>query len=243
MKFFGITLLAGAEALTWSAGVKNMDEGESSMRRFRETKGMLRSLICHDWAQSNTGACPHNEKHYFRALRNYGCNCYPESDDSVSTFDSTTVLWNVGNNGVPLDDVDAVCRNVWGKYHCYAYDGCHLGIDYEYHITVNGSLVCGPIGDPHYASDPDGFMCENAACQIEKYFAEEMFPIMGDPVEFKDGNAGNYDAWQDATACQHNRGMHLVKKDCCGSYPKRVPFDGDDMECCADGKIELKGFC
>jgi hypothetical protein len=235
------------EALTWSSGVKSsslIGGDGASTRRFREVKGMLRTLICHDWAQdnSNTGECPYQEKHYYRALRNYGCNCYPESDDTISTFDSTTVLWNLGNNGVPIDDVDAVCRNVWGKYHCYAYDGCHLGIDYEYHISENGNLTCGPQGAP-YEDNLANFQCENAACQIEKFFAEQIYPIMGDPQAFKTNNADNYDAWQDANTCQHNRGMHLVKKECCGNYPKRVPFDGDSMECCADGKIELKGFC
>ena len=166
MKLLGVVALAagGANALTWSAGVKQVnEEGGASTRRFREVKGMLRSLICHDWAQNNDGDCPHQEKHYYRALRNYGCNCYPESDDSISSFDQETVLWNFGNNGLPLDDVDAVCRNVWGKYHCYAYDGCHLGIDYEYHLYVNdtnhANIVCGPQNDPNYrAFKTNGFL-------------------------------------------------------------------------------------
>lgn len=214
-------------------------------RRFREVKGMLRSLICFDYFEANPTAtsCPHKESSYFRALRDYGCNCYPEGDDTVSSFDSSITLWNMGNNGVPVDDVDAVCRNVWGKYHCYNYDGCKMGIDYTYHLSADGVITCGPSTDVDYASDPDSFMCELAACKIEKFLADELYPILGDPGTFRSDNSVNYNAWKSSVTCQKQPGMHVVKKECCGDYPKRVPFDADEFECCADGKIELTGFC
>jgi len=139
--------------------LKNTDGTEASARRFREVKGMLRALLCFDYLEANPSAtsCPHKEASYYRALRDYGCNCYPEGDDTVSSSDPNLVLWNMGNNGAPVDEVDAVCRNVWGKYHCYNYDGCEMGVDYTYHLDGFGNIICGPDSDPEYASDPDGF--------------------------------------------------------------------------------------
>ena len=39
-------------------------------------------------------------------------------------------------------------------------------------------------------------------------------------------------------------GEHTAVNDkCCGTYPKRVPYDEDRFDCCPDGVLRQPGSC
>merc|ERR1712127_1128015 len=235
---------------TSQAGISHFETNNNgTTRRLRNVREMLRSLICYDYFKTNpTGDCPYRSNNYYRALRNYGCNCYPENSDSVNAFDPDDILWNLGNNGVPIDDVDMACRQAWGNFHCYYYDGCELGVTFTYFTNTEGEITCGPRDDPWYQSDPEGKFCEISACHIEKIFAESVYPMIGSPMLFRYLNKDNYGAWEHSSTrhedqCAHAPGASHHKHECCGAWPNRNSFDHDEEECCADGTTEPIGFC
>lgn len=240
---FGMSNASAGTDWTWQAGVQpeGLVVGASS-RTFATVRDMLVSLACHDWDQAgNSEDCPFDVIDYYRALRDYGCNCYPENFDEEYQ-DSGVELWHMGHNGMPVDEVDQVCHRAFHLYHCFEQDGCIKGDAFVYHMTTEGDLVCGPEDDANYASDPDGFFCEQSACLAEKKFAEEVYPLIGNPQTFKDNNKDNYRLWNKGE-CVRQAGASLAKNECCGAYPYRKPYDANISECCSDGSVQAAGFC
>ena len=240
-------LTKGSKAdFTWQSGISEKNDTDSddpTQRRFSTVRQMLVSLSCWDYFSQtgNTGNCPIRTRHYYRALREYGCNCYPENFD-VEYRNTGEVLWHMGHNGAPIDDVDQACQSSFHQYQCYEKDGCIKGDEFIYHMNAAGELICGPRNDPDYESDQEGFVCELSACQIEKQFAQTVYPILGDPRIFRDDQRPNYQQ-NEKGGCQKTSGISTSKDQCCGSFPNRRPYDSGESECCSDGSVQIFGFC
>lgn len=225
-------------------------------RSFGNVREMLVSLACHAYFQANPKklakgkACPQKARHFYNALRNYGCNCYPSNWDSIH-LPTGFILWQIGLNGLALDKTDECCKNAFHRYRCFQLDGCHVGDSYTYHMNA-GEIVCGPTNDPNYSSDPKRHHCALNGCLIEKVLAEGLYDQIGNaPVSFQNANRANYNAWQRNGVCLTAqrpvkpaaavaRGQETT---CCGTYPRRRAYDSGQFECCDDKKIRPIGFC
>lgn len=248
------------ESYTSSTGIQehltyeNATDYDSDLRSFGQVRQMLVSLACHRYFQANPNKkgkkCPQKSGHFFRALRNYGCNCYPSNWDSIH-LPTGNILWQIGLNGLALDKADECCKNAYHRYRCFQLDGCHVGDSYQYHM-VNGEIICGPANNPNYASNPEGNFCALSGCEIEKVLAEGLYAQIGNsPVTYKNKNAGKYNAWQRngmcLTAQRATKPAAAVARGqettCCGTYPRRRAYDSGQFECCNDRKIRPIGFC
>ena len=76
-----------------------------SERSFEYMRQMLVAMACYDYFVSNPGAtkCWLKQVDFLRALRDYGCNCYPSNYDSFYGRDPNVVLWQLGLNGKGID--------------------------------------------------------------------------------------------------------------------------------------------
>ena len=230
------------------SGIEYNTTHDEYSRAFLHVRHMLVSLACYDYAQTSSRNCPYNQMRYYKALRNYGCNCYPENFDTVN-LNTGSVLWVLGQNGHGVDDVDLACQNAYHRYHCFEMDGCFQGTAYQYFIDGNGNLQCGTENDKDYQSDPEGFKCQLASCRVERTLAETLYPLIGWPDTFRVINRGNYHAWQNEQLCvskihsDREAGGPNRKTKCCGEYPRRRSYNPNKYECCDDGKVKPQGFC
>ena len=95
--------------------------------------------------------------------------------------------------------------------------------------------------------------CDQKACLVESYFAsraaELAFKVDGTSTTVLDPlNAGylRSDAGFDQKAmCETAKAAHTSMgfRKCCGTYPSRFPFRPLMKECCADGRIAMRGTC
>jgi len=230
------------------AGIEFNTTHDEYSRAFLHVRHMLVSIACYEYAKSSDKNCPYNQMRYFKALRNYGCNCFPENFDSINLF-TGSVLWVLGQNGHGVDDVDLACQNGYHRYHCYEMDGCFKGTAYNYFLDENGGIQCGTQNDKDYASNPELFKCQLASCQIERTLAETLYPLIGWPKTFEKINAGNYRGWENEQLCvtkehlDREAGGPNRKTQCCGGYPRRRSYNPDKYNCCDDGKVRPQGFC
>jgi len=163
-----------------------------------------------------------NRKLWYNALRNYGCNCYPDNYDRVSPYSipDRPLEQHMGKNGryrnsdLKLDDL---CREVNEAYTCLEQDvrdgtivdgpfetlprwgsvSCYRGTSFLFHWNGD-KIVCGPADDPKYQSDPVSNRCPLVACEIEVKFAyaavDFIMAAAGGPKEFREDNLSKYHA-------------------------------------------------
>jgi len=230
------------------AGIEPNSTHDEYSRAFLHVRHMLTSLACYHWERSSVKNCPYNQLRYFKALRNYGCNCYPDNHDTVNLFTGGT-LWVLGINGAGIDDVDKACQNAYHRYNCYEMDGCFKGTAYRYFVDEAGDIQCGTETDVDYASNPEKFKCELASCRVERTLTETLYPLIGYPDTFRKINKGNYNAWKNEQVCFETKhegrttGGPKRKTECCGEYPRRKTYNPNKYECCTDGKVRPQGFC
>jgi len=210
-------------------------------RGLKTVKNMLADLACAN------GSCV-DQKEYQKTLRGYGCNCFPM--DSNDEWDGMAV-WNFASRGEPVDELDSACKEAFKRYKCLEQDfasgqltdeaTCQPGMLFEYHLDAAGNIVCGPEGNPEYASGDNA--CKLAACEIERAFSMRAFAVVGNTMNnsgkklaFQDGNKKNYEI-----ECVARPGP--PRDACCGSYPDRKPYSADLQSCCENGNVRSFGSC
>lgn len=60
------------------------------------------------------------ERDFFRALRNYGRNCFGRSEPTV--FDDSKSWFHHAHYGNPIDEIDRACFHVGRAYKCMFLD-------------------------------------------------------------------------------------------------------------------------
>lgn len=225
--------------------------GGPGLRHSGQMRQLIYTLVCGDDPN-----CAYTPGRFFKALHNYGCNCYPDNFAAQNPMDDTPELFNhMGANGKPIDSIDRACLEVHDAYKCMiqdyemgllnqeAGDGCYHGVNFAYHTDTNGDIICGPSSNPNYANnDKNG--CRLAACEIERAFAYKVKDDLADPINFyKDNKKTMYDIYTDDSQCSKNTGG--VQRDmCCGEYPDRSPYSQVTHDCCGDpGIIQPFGMC
>lgn len=182
---------------------------------------------------------------------NYGCYCTPSG---------------AGGNerGEPVDQIDALCRQLYNAYHCLKkdYEQCDPKVPYNWEISDEGKPVC---------SDNVG-TCSGDVCRLDMSFtsqlvgmdhtwAGEFHALNGFDREKsceqgsvkKSKNISSNDArvlLEDISGVQMNdiggdamMEINLSKTACCGEGMKRHLFRLDHLECCADGSTRQFGTC
>lgn len=234
-----------------------------ALRHSGKVRTMLHTLVC-----GNDANCPYEAKHFFLALRYYGCNCY--SKMTVSLWNANSNWWHMEHHGAPIDAVDEACMNLVNAYKCMFRDEqngnitqnahymaatgesltCYDGQLFTYHTDAGGNIICGTSNNPDYANNRNQG-CRQAACTIERAFAYEVSAFLQDPIQFRDSahQAGTYNLnpgsssldESRADVCQAIKGAN-VRDSCCGEYPVRFPHASSRTVCC-DGLISPMGTC
>jgi len=172
-------------------------------------------------------------------VNKYGCWCY---------FDN-----EVGNGkGVPMDLVDAECRNLHRGYECAVAEiaGCepwtttYFPVSGTSFIATHGSIAAACI---HTNTVLTSFgECAAAACSIETQFINEYTAITQNynPLfsTFSHQGAGNFNPKRNCVTNDQGDGPDKGERQCCGTYPFRFPFKvyagkTNQQACCGDAGV------
>jgi hypothetical protein len=249
-----------AQDLTWGSSFSDADLKENNaagLRRSNLVASMTHQVICNTF-HAGQDPCPVRAVDVLRALRQYGCNCYSENADVVHQNAGTggnpsRMEWHMGANGAGIDDLDVACGNLHKAYNCIVMDhadgilndprpdsdlasqNCGKTTTFNYHVDVNGDIVCGPSANNANWVARDDKNCQLAACEIEREFAQLAAQFIGsDPRQFRlDRRRSHYKLGDNGDA-------QCVKQaarpdDCCGDYPFRYPFQSTTRQCCVGG--------
>lgn len=266
-----------AQTFTWANDLDKillLDEYENQtailpdyLRKLRvdNAQSLLVALACKDdptWPAQPICESQIKPVYYFRALRNYGCNCYNEKFDRINPISGKEQM-HFGSSGVPVDDLDAACLKAYNNYKCLQQDmkngelrnynednvpheDCYFGMPFEYHIDKSsnrkGGIICGPEDNPRYKKNKPQDVCKLYSCIIERDFAVAAFNIIGKRAgEYADANPDKYNHVQDGRCVRKGNGAH-ERNSCCGHYPSKLPYDKNRHDCC-DGVVTPFGGC
>jgi len=243
----------------WQSGYpEGIENGTAMDRSSWQVRSLLHTIVC-----QNNPNCAFEKTDFFRALNNYGCNCF--SKKSPSPIDPSMDWMHMSHVGPAINEIDQACIDVHNAYLCMfmdaeektikqgrtttsdgsKIDGCFEGMPFTYHVGSDGNIVCGPANNPEYAKNKwNG--CRLAACEIERHFAYTVVNQLADPLAFKnEATADNLYFWnpiRKSNMCRGDGlGMKRNKDQCCGDFPTRYPFASDTFECCGSSG-ENKGF-
>lgn len=223
---------------------------------------MVRIMICQKYQNDVTlNQCTITDEQISNVLRNYGCNCLPESHDDVPIKAGLLDSWHMGKNGRPLDFLDEACTRLRDGYTCLVYDviddlyddfnansahnqdKCGRSIKYTFHTDEDKNIICGNTNNPEYAQGKAFQECSRVACFMERQFATEVFDIIGsDPDQYILDNAAMYNVFGDNNICVKHR-SNGRQSECCGDFPLRQPFHPLVKTCCNDGIARPNGDC
>ena len=83
-------------------------------RHSGQMRQIIQTLVCGE----NQENCAHSAGKFYKALKNYGCNCYP--DNYIKTdLDTTGTFSHMGANGASLDWIDRACLRVHDAYSAF----------------------------------------------------------------------------------------------------------------------------
>lgn len=214
---------------------------------------MVRAMYCQsEYPDRSLSKCPGKIHEFRAALRNYGCNCFPENFDGPPSFNGRDNSWHMGKNGKPINEVDAACTRLRDAYTCitidvennllqdqdsdsvHLQDKCGRHTAYDYYIDDDKNVICGSTNDPEYASNQPEDQCAKHVCNMERQFASEVWAIIDDPENFVVENAADYGISEDESVCVNMNNGRSVSE-CCGAYPNRQPYIPFLKTCCQVG--------
>lgn len=159
----------------------------------------------------------HSLKTVSKMIQNYGCHCFPGLSRAA------------GGSGPAMDDYDRLCKKLYRCHKCIEHDHDDL-IDvnvgkYRWSINGDGSLNCDANPDQH----------KKDLCLCDADYAMELASVWDDATydyslwNNKKNKLYSFDAAGTCVAAAFNGDMQ-----CCGSYPKRYPYNADTRMCCAN---------
>lgn len=187
----------------------NAAEGaeDDGFRRFNKVFSMTVARLC---IETDCGDYTSREVsvNLRKALRNYGCNCFPEPNDRYNHYaehaaslglpgyaTNFNVEWHHGFNGHPIDKLDQLCALTFRRFNCLemavgdtlpltankGFD-CFRGTTHSWSVTDDEEVICGGSWNPNYENNADKYRCEKAVCSIELEFANEAWKFF-DPSQ------------------------------------------------------------
>ncbi|CAG5109402.1 Oidioi.mRNA.OKI2018_I69.chr2.g3947.t1.cds [Oikopleura dioica] len=87
--------------------------------------------------------------------------------------------------GEPVDEIDALCRDLWSCYKCAKIDStekhCKHSMTYEWYQKINGNVKCG--------DSSHNTQCQNDLCECDANFARRLVSVQDEiRNEFKVSN-------------------------------------------------------
>lgn len=167
----------------------------------------------------------------------YGCWCFPDG--------STDIM--VGK-GPALDPIDRTCFHLRQCYKCLEKDGC----DYKDTSYSFKAVIDEITGDRNIICDSNQNACRRNLCECDREMArgivqeslqwkQQLHDRYGFDRERMCSGAGHSN--QSAkTQWKFNGTKDKQPEQCCGSYPKRHPFDSNKSQCC-DNRLVGIGSC
>jgi len=176
-------------------------------------------------------------------LLNYGCYCLP------SQMHSPDGNWL--GKGTPVDEVDALCHDIFRSYNCLKKDfpesKCDSTVPYNYKLDKRGVPFC---------TDPED-TCEGTVCRLEIEFMTQ-FVKVADVWSQENHASGGFDRETQCISVKTDRQIEEEKSrgtsrrdkskvisdsQCCGVGIKRHPYQILKFECCPNGETKLPGAC
>ena len=169
---------------------------------------------------------------------NYGCWC--NFDDNLTE-----------GKGMPVDEFDKICQKMQLCLRCAEFDN-------ENCFSKNTSYTAGmSLQETDLVADcnsqNEGKLCETHLCACEGQFVADIIDLLwlGTNVadsSFKHDNGFDVDS-ECVVVGQNNGGngvfgggngglsqnSEVEENNCCGIYPRRVPYNVNLHECCTDG--------
>lgn len=218
MKLFGSAILA-------LAAVRADDEGVDG-KKLSQTSEMLAHIL--------PGSFKDGKQTIFR----HGCYCFSRPGGLVGSRN--------GYHGAPLDELDALCRDLYRAQKCLPADIADCSADQSYPFTKNNddTVTCGPdpVQFPKWAGRESN-ACKLKTCELELEFAQAVNALVDsgyvaqpDISYIKDSD---YEAYCPAVAT----GIPPPELECCGNGINRKPFNSVTTECCPAGNIAALGSC
>jgi hypothetical protein len=232
-----------ATALALAAAVRSQESSDSSdnssegtgqaltgdgARSIKSSSMMLSRLELNDDSQI---------KNYKKTLNDYGCYCFITNNGIASS--------HVGGSGIPVDALDAACRDLYLAYTClemdvesgsYSRSCSHTG-SFSWYQDVNNVIQCGKDDGGNWGSNAKN-TCKMDLCAVEKKFADTVHALFQGGFAVDENNYGAAGLGN----CQKVAGAAGAgvagASQCCGSYPNRKTAPaGANVECCgANGK-------
>jgi len=238
---------------------------DDGFKSFGRSRSMISLINCPEGENSSNSNCqgytnPKNGKIIpynnilTQAIRNYGCNCFPNNKKVSNPFNGNPT-WIPAANGEPVDELDAHCKIMSKRYVCMKLDFlekdlhhanpdravCDYFQGYNFvHDSDTGEIICGTAKNPNYANDNNGKMpegiynmnqCRRARCEMDLELALAVAPLLEDPMAFKSENSGNSDIADDDSKCYFS-GSGNGADECCGFPEARSPFSSYTKRCC-----------
>lgn len=167
----------------------------------------------------------------------HGCYCFSRPGGLVGPRN--------GYHGAPLDELDALCRDLYRSQKCLPADiaGCHADQAYPFTKHAGGSVSCGPdpITSPKWASRPNN-ACKLQTCELELEFANAVNALVDSGYVADPAVSYIKDADYDAACPAIATGIPPPALECCGNGIGRKPFNGVTNQCCND-LIVTPGSC
>jgi len=239
------------------------DAEDDGFRRFNKAFSMTVGRLC---TETDCGDYTPREvsQNLQRAIRNYGCNCFPEVNDRHNHYASLglpgyqtnfDVEWHHGFNGHPIDGLDKLCALTFRRFNCLemavgdtlpltakAGFDCFRGTTHSWHINDDNEVLCGGSWNPNYENNTDAYKCEKAVCAIELEFANEAWRFF-DPSqggihhsEFAIVNEANYNLNAQGLCQRNGQSVGDADQQCCGEFPHRLSYNANVL-CCEDDEV------
>jgi len=199
------------------------------MRKYETIKKM--TLYLHDEEEREWGRyCP------------YGCHCAVNGPTDL-----------MAGSGQPLDEIDSACKRHKECIQCALADFDQATCPWwkPYKMTA---MVDDQTGEKHLVCNDKPGYCKRSLCECDVQFAKDLYE------QRKNYNRNNHHRYGDIDteeACKTNyRGngnsnggngggyneKGSNEQQCCGSYPKRFPYNTGKAMCC-EGKVSSIGSC
>lgn len=160
------------------------------------------------------------EKQVGKRLQNYGCHCFPNN------------MRVAGGAGPALDDRDQLCRVLSRCHRCIEKDYGVSSFSSEWDQNI-GKYRWELLGDNSIDCSGNNDQFKQDLCKCDAEFAMNLGAMWSDAsFDFTMwGNKNNqlYTLDYDTTCT----GGGTQADSCCGSYPKRFPYDSAVRTCCA----------
>lgn len=185
-------------------------------------------------------------------INNYGCWCYFEGNHGKG-------------KGVPIDDIDAICRVLHDGYSCILLDSEAAGqscIPWEipYNSAVGSGIPALGMTEENLIQECDNQnavgTCENWTCKVEGFFIRSLL------LHFTQGGHGvnqshrHSQGFSVSDSCPTAGNNPQTERECCGDYPRRRTFkpqglngtkgccngntfNASLLQCCDDGTTAI----